>query len=157
MPKWRILVLNGPNLQLLGRREPAIYGRQTLADLEAYIRESADTLGLEVTFRQSNHEGVLLDWIGEAPGTFDAILINPAAYTHTSLALRDAIAGVALPTCEVHLSNIAARDEVRHTSFTAQACIGQLSGFGFLTYKLALLALQELLESRSANRPPKRS
>ncbi len=141
MKRIRILVLNGPNLQLLGRREPEIYGRKTLADLEARIQEEAASLGVKVDCLQSNHEGVLLDRIGDAPGKYDAILFNPGAYTHTSLALHDAIAGVALPACEVHISNIAARDDIRHTSLIAPACIGQISGFGFDSYLLGLHAL----------------
>lgn len=149
---WRILVLNGPNLQLLGRREPEIYGKQTLADLESCVRKWSAELSVEVDFRQSNHEGVLLDWIGEASGNFDGILINPAAYTHTSLALGDALAGAGVPACEVHLSNIHGREEIRRKSFTAPACIGQISGFGFTSYLFGLQGLVAYLNGKMENR-----
>ena len=137
----RILVLNGPNLQLLGVREPEIYGRASLAELETLLRAEAARLGVLIACYQSNDEGRLLDLIGTAPGLYDAILINPGAFTHTSLALHDALAGVALPACEVHLSNIQSREDIRHTSLTAPACIGQITGFGFDSYLLGLQAL----------------
>ncbi|MBR0459306.1 MAG: type II 3-dehydroquinate dehydratase [Victivallales bacterium] len=143
----RILVLNGPNMQLLGRREPEIYGNRTLADLETLIRQEAKTLGVLVACYQTNHEGELLDLIGSAPGTFDAILINPGALTHTSLALHDALAGVALPACEVHISDIHSREEIRHRSLTASACIEQISGHGFDSYLLGLRALVQAIRT----------
>lgn len=141
----KILVLNGPNLNLLGTREPEIYGRETLADIEAAM--NALQLGVELDFRQSNSEAELITWIGEARGTFDGIVINPAALTHTSLGLADAIKAVAdaVPTVEVHLSNTHAREEIRHKSLTASACIGQLMGFQGFGYTLALRALVEKL------------
>ncbi len=142
----RILVINGPNLQLLGRREPAVYGPVTLADLEVLVRRTAADLGVEVEFRQSNHEGDLVDWIGQAPGTFAGILINPAAFTHTSVALRDALTGAGLPAVEVHLSNVHAREEFRRHSWTAPACAGVICGFGADSYELGLRALVSRLK-----------
>lgn len=142
----RILILNGPNLQLLGRREPAVYGRATLADVEALVTATARPLRVRVECRQSNHEGDLVDWIGQAPGVFDGLVINPAAYTHTSVALRDAIAAAALPAVEVHISNVHAREEFRHRSLTAPVCLGQICGFGIAGYALALRALVEHLQ-----------
>ena len=149
--KWRILVLNGPNLQLLGTREPETYGTHTLADLEAGVLETAADLGVTAVCRQSNHEGVLLDWIGETRGEFDGLIINPGAYTHTSIALRDAIAGVGIPAVEVHLSNIDAREPFRHLSHVAPVCVGRMSGFGIATYEWALRALVRRLEDEDAN------
>ena len=136
----RILVLNGPNLQLLGRREPETYGRSTLADISALATGVAAELGVLIDFRQSNSEGQLVDWIGQADDVA-GIVINPAAYTHTSIALRDAIAGSGLPAVEVHISNVHAREEFRRTSFTAPVCVGQIAGFGIAGYEWALRAL----------------
>jgi 3-dehydroquinate dehydratase II len=136
----RILILNGPNLNLLGQREPQIYGKTTLADIEARVRELAARMGAEVDFRQSNWEGQLVDWIHEAKGFYQAIILNAGAYTHTSIALRDAVSAVAVPTIEVHLSNVHAREEFRHRSMIAPVCLGVISGLGVMSYMLALEA-----------------
>lgn len=136
----KILVLNGPNLNLLGQREPEVYGHETLADVERLVRERASRAGAEVDFRQTNQEGELVTWIQEARGVFDAIVLNAAAYTHTSIALRDAIAASEIPTVEVHLSNIHARERFRHHSMIAAACVGQISGFGSWSYVLGVEA-----------------
>jgi 3-dehydroquinate dehydratase-2 len=133
----KILFLNGPNLNLLGQREPGIYGKMTLEDIESRVRQHAGTRAA-VTFLQSNNEGDLVTWIQQAPGQADVIVLNAAAYTHTSIALRDAIAAVKIPTIEVHLSNIHAREEFRHKSLIAPVCIGQICGFGPESYILAL-------------------
>jgi len=136
----KVLFLNGPNLNLLGQREPEVYGCATLADIEARVRERASTLKVEIDFRQSNQEGELVGWIQEAKGKSDVIVINAAAYTHTSIALRDAIAAIGVPTIEIHLSNVHAREEFRHKSLIAPVCCGQISGFGQKSYILALEA-----------------
>lgn len=136
----KILFLNGPNLNLLGTREPGIYGTLTLADIEAKVRQTCASLGAEMEFRQSNHEGEIVTWIQEARGLCDVIVINAAAYTHTSVALRDAIAGIGLPTIEIHLSNVHAREEFRHVSMIAPVCQGVIAGFGPLSYVLAVHA-----------------
>lgn len=138
----KILILNGPNLQLLGRRKVEVYGRVTLDDIETCLRTVAHELEVEISFLQSNHEGVLVDAIADAAAKeFDGIVMNPAAYTHTSIAIRDAIEGVRLPAIEVHLSNIHARESFRHESMTAPVCIGQIAGLGADGYEWALRAL----------------
>ena len=136
----KILFLNGPNLNLLGQREPEKYGRTTLAEIEVMVRREAKSRSVEVDFKQSNVEGELVTWIQQAKGMFDAIVINAAAYTHTSIALRDAITAVAIPTVEIHLSNIHAREEFRHHSLIAPVCRGQISGFGAFSYILGLIS-----------------
>ena len=141
----RVLVLNGPNLNMLGTREPATYGSQTLADVEALCRAQAGTLGLDIDFRQSNHEGELVTWIQQALGTFDAIVINPGAYSHTSIAIHDALRAVALPVIEVHLSNIYTRESFRHHSYVSLVATGVICGLGAAGYRLALHALAEKL------------
>jgi 3-dehydroquinate dehydratase-2 len=142
-----ILVLNGPNLNLLGRREPALYGRKTLAEIEQGLDATAKRLGVRITCRQSNHEGELIDWIHSAPGVYDGLLLNLGAYTHTSIALRDAVTAVGLPAVEVHLSNVHARETFRRRSLIADVVVGQVIGFGAHGYGLALQALAVLLET----------
>ncbi len=137
----KILVLHGPNLNLLGSREPAVYGRVTLAEVDAALTALANDLGIELEICQSNSEGTLVDHIHAAAGSCHGILINPAAYTHTSVAIRDAISAVALPTVEVHLSNVHAREKFRTKSFIAPVALGQISGFGMESYLLGLRAL----------------
>ena len=137
----RILVLHGPNLNLLGAREPGVYGRLTLAEINGALSALAGEMGAEVTIVQSNSESALIDAIHSATASCDGILINPAAYTHTSIAIRDAIAAVALPTVEVHLSNIHAREEFRARSFIASVALGQVSGFGLDSYLLGFRAI----------------
>ncbi len=146
----KILVLHGPNLNLLGKREPGIYGVQTLSDIDAALRTEGERLGVGVVTEQSNHEGVLVDRVQSTLGVFDGLVINPGAYTHTSVAIRDAIAGVAIPTVEVHLSNIHKREAFRHHSYIAPVAIGQICGFGADSYRLGLLALVQHLRSQSA-------
>ena len=136
----KILFLNGPNLNLLGQREPEVYGRTSLKDIEANVRGRAAKHGAEVDFRQTNLEGELVAWIQGAKGKFDVLVLNAAAYTHTSIALRDAIAAVRVPTIEIHLSNVQAREEFRHKSLIAPVCVGQISGFGAFSYDLAVEA-----------------
>jgi 3-dehydroquinate dehydratase-2 len=142
----KILFLNGPNLNLLGQREPDIYGHTTLADIEAKVSERAAELKVEVDFRQTNLEGELVGWIQQAKGKFDVIVINAAAYTHTSIALRDAIAAGGVPTIEIHLSNVHAREEFRHRSLIAPVCLGQITGFGQKSYILGLEAAIDVKE-----------
>ena len=144
----KILVLHGPNLNLLGKREPNIYGQQTLHHIESLLKAEAASLGAEISSQQSNHEGVLIDQIQGAFDVFDGLLINPAAYTHTSVAIRDAIAAVAIPTVEVHLSNIHRREAFRHHSYIAPVAIGQISGFGVESYRWGLQALVTHLRSQ---------
>ncbi|MEL6912883.1 MAG: type II 3-dehydroquinate dehydratase [Pseudomonadota bacterium] len=141
-----ILVLNGPNLNLLGRRQPEVYGHATLEDLETLCREEARALGLEVSFVQSNHEGALIDAIHGARGVHDGLLINAGAYTHTSVALMDAVLSAGLPAIEVHLSNTHARESFRHQSFLGRAARGSIQGFGPASYTLALRALKGVLD-----------
>jgi 3-dehydroquinate dehydratase-2 len=141
----KILVLHGPNLNMLGLREPEVYGSTTLAQINDRLAQDALELGAELGFLQSNHEGVLVDAIHAAFQVQQGILINPAAFTHTSVALRDAIASVNIPTVEVHLSNVYKREEFRHHSFIAPIAIGQISGFGAESYRLGLRALASYL------------
>ena len=141
----KILILNGPNLNLLGTREPEKYGNLTLSDVENFVRFEAEKLGVEVDFYQSNIEGELVNKIQEAKGNFDGIVMNPAAYTHTSVAIRDALLAVQIPTIEVHISNIHTREEFRKISLTAPACVGQITGFGINSYKLGLIGLVDYL------------
>jgi 3-dehydroquinate dehydratase-2 len=142
----RILVLHGPNLNLLGTREPAVYGTTTLGEIDERLRRAADERGVEVRCVQSNHEGVLIDALHQAMTWADGVLINPAAYTHTSVALRDAIAAIGLPTVEIHLSNVDGRERFRRRSLTATACIGRITGFGAASYRLGLVALLDHLD-----------
>ena len=139
----KLLVLNGPNLNLLGLREPDIYGKQNYAALEEFIRAAAREAGCEVEVRQSNHEGVLVDWIQEACGVFDGIVINPAAYTHTSVAILDALKAVSIPTVEVHISDVDAREPFRQISYAGMACVKTIKGHGLEGYREAMLYLKE--------------
>lgn len=141
-----ILVLNGPNLNRLGKREPSIYGRMTLVDLEHCCHAWANKLGLAVTCQQSNHEGQLIDWIHDAETQdVQGVIINPGGYTHTSVALRDAISSVDIPTIEVHISNVYARESFRHHSYIAPVCLGSIAGLGIEGYHAALLKLKALV------------
>lgn len=144
----RVLCLSGPNLQLLGTREPDVYGKETLAAIHERVIRRGRELGADVDARQSNHEGVLLDWIGEARGVFAGLLFNPGAYTHTSIALYDALRAVGLPAVEVHLSNPDAREPFRRRSRIAAACLGRVAGFGGESYVLALEGLVRHLAPR---------
>lgn len=141
-----IFLLNGPNLNALGKREPGIYGGQTLADIEALCKAEGKALGFEIDFRQSNHEGVLVDWLHEAGETAAGVAINPGAYGHTSIAMHDAIRAISVPVVELHLSNIHAREEFRHRSMIAPAAKGVICGFGAHSYILALQALKSIIE-----------
>jgi 3-dehydroquinate dehydratase-2 len=140
-----VLVLHGPNLNLLGLREPEVYGRDTLEDVDRALERLADELEMQVACRQSNHEGELIEWVHEARERFDGVLINPGGYTHTSVALRDAIAAIDKPCVEVHLSNVYKRETFRHTSLTAPVCVGSIMGFGVQSYLLGLRALASIL------------
>ena len=145
----RILVLNGPNLNMLGTREPDVYGNETLADIEAKSVARAATLGLSVTFRQSNTEGELVDWVQQARNEADLIVVNAGAYTHTSVALLDALKACDIPVIEVHLSNIHQREEFRHHSFVSKAAVGMICGFGGYGYEMALDAAARILNKES--------
>ena len=149
--KKKVLVLHGPNLNLLGRREPETYGTVSLGEIDAALNKAAKAQSVELRIVQSNREGVLVDALHEAADWADGVLINPGGYTHTSVAVRDAVAGVRLPTIEVHLSNVYAREEFRHTSLIAPVCIGQISGFGWRSYVLGLTALLDHLADQAAD------
>ncbi len=136
-----LTILNGPNLNLLGQRQPDVYGHTRLADIEEMCRTKAANLGIDLGFAQSNHEGALVDMIHDARGVYDGIILNAGAYTHTSIALMDAIASVEVPTIELHLSNVHAREEFRHTSYIAKVAVGIICGFGANGYLLAMDAM----------------
>jgi 3-dehydroquinate dehydratase II len=145
-----VLVVSGPNLDRLGRREPSVYGSRTLADIHQLITGLATTLGVRVECRQSNHEGLLIDWVGGAIDEgFQAVVLNPGAYTHTSWALHDCIKGAMIPVVECHLSNPAAREEFRHHSCVAPACVGTIAGFGAESYLIALRAVVERVRAQA--------
>ena len=141
----KVLVIHGPNLNMLGKREPEMYGHQTLDEINAGLKVKADSLGLQIETFQSNHEGDIVEKIQQAHGTFDGILINPAAYTHTSIAIRDSLSLLNIPVVEIHLSNIYQRESFRHTSMTAGIVRAQISGFGSHGYLLALEGLARML------------
>lgn len=143
-----ILVINGPNLNLLGIREPDLYGKEDYAALVALVEDTCAQEGIGVEVFQSNHEGAIVDKIQQALGTFDGIVINPAAYTHTSVAILDALKAVALPAVEVHLSDVSERETFRHISYPAMACIAQIKGKGFAGYEEAILLLKEYVQGR---------
>lgn len=144
-----LTILNGPNLNLLGQRQPKVYGSTSLADIEAACRTKARDLGIELAFEQSNHEGALVDMIHGARGVHDGIILNAGAYTHTSIALMDAIASVEVPTIELHLSNVHAREEFRHKSYIAKVAVGIICGFGAAGYPLAMDAMATHLGART--------
>ena len=142
----KVLVIHGPNLNLLGEREPEVYGRVNLREINEEMEDTAKGLGLELEFFQSDHEGEIVEKIGKSGKAHKAIIINPAAYTHTSVAIRDAVSACGLPAVEVHLSNIYGREEFRHKSLIAPVCKGQISGFGLNSYLLALRAVKEIVK-----------
>jgi 3-dehydroquinate dehydratase-2 len=144
----KILVLHGPNLNLLGSREPQVYGRLTLDEINTRLVELGDSLGAEVVCRQSNHEGALMDALHEARAWAAGVVFNPGGYTHTSVALRDAVAAIGIPVVEVHLSNVYAREAFRHTSLLSAVCAGKVVGFGWQSYALGLRGLLALLSER---------
>lgn len=146
--KTKILILHGPNLNLLGQRETSIYGQTTLKEIDGHLKKLAQELGVQISTFQTNSEGELVDQVQKASGKFNGIVINAGAYTHTSIALRDAVAGIDLPTVEVHLSNIYQREEFRHHSYLAAIVVGQISGFGPQSYDLGLRALVQYLTSK---------
>jgi len=144
----KFLVLNGPNLNMLGIRQPHIYGTTTYAQLENLLLDHASTIGVEVTVRQSNHEGTLVDWIQEARTVYDGIILNPAAYTHTSVALLDALEAVELPAVEVHISDVTKREAFRQVSYVRQACVKTIMGHGIAGYTEAMTFLKEYCQAR---------
>ncbi len=150
MKKLKIAVVNGPNINLTGKREPEIYGYRTLDDLNRELTELAGTLDTELVFFQSNSEGAIIDYLQKASDSCDGIILNPAAYTHTSVAIRDAVSASALPVIEVHFSNIFGRESFRAESLTASVCTGQICGLGFFSYKAALMGLTDYIRSDRA-------
>ncbi|MCK5446284.1 MAG: type II 3-dehydroquinate dehydratase [Rhodospirillaceae bacterium] len=143
----KVLVINGPNLNLLGTREPDVYGAETLADIEAKCQTLGGELGLEVEFRQTNTEGEMVDWVQQAQGVADILVINAGAYTHTSVALLDALKATKTPVIEVHLSNIHQREEFRHHSYVSKAAVGIIVGFGGFGYEMALQAAKRIIDN----------
>jgi 3-dehydroquinate dehydratase-2 len=143
----KILILNGPNLNLLGKREPDVYGTLTLDEINKRLSELGSSLGVEVTCQQSNHEGALIDALQEAPNWADGVVFNPGGYTHTSVSIRDALAAIGIPVVEVHMSNVYAREEFRHKSLISGVCLGKVVGFGWQSYALGLRALAESLQA----------
>lgn len=146
-----ILIMHGPNLNLLGQREPGVYGSQTLEDINRQLQDYAREQGTQLRTFQSNHEGELIDALHDAMSWADGVVFNPGAYTHTSVALRDAISAAGLPVVEVHLSNIHAREDFRHRSLLAGVCVGQIAGFGWRSYLLGLQAVQGYLSDRESS------
>ena len=146
----KLLVINGPNMNLLGLREPGIYGKGTLSDLEDFLREVGEAEGIELSFFQSNHEGAIVDAIQAAYGAMDGIVINPAAYTHTSIAILDALKAVSLPAVEVHISQVSEREPFRQVSYAGMACLKTYMGLGFEGYRQAILCLKDHLAGKGA-------